>query len=368
MHIRDSSGIYGAERVILALGRNINKEKFNFLLLCMRREDVRNEELIAAAEENGIKVISVDVSRKIDLNAITKIRNIFRENSVSIFHSHDFKSDIYGVLASMNLGIKRVTTAHGSTRDSMKIRTYLLLDEKIFYRFFDKIIAVSNDIFMQFSEEKRLRPKIELIQNGVDPLLLLDNANDKDLDKKFDFPKNCKIFGVAGRLFPDKGQQIFLEAFSRAHKINPSIAALIVGDGPEKNEIERRIQELKLEDRVFLYGFQKDMKNVYDSIDYLVIPSVREGLPYVLLEAMARKVPVIATAVGDIPLLVEDGVTGYLVSPKDPKALRERMLDLLSNHNKSKDMAERAYQLVIEKFSADRMVQKTENLYSSLVA
>lgn len=365
IHIRDSSGIYGAERVILTLGRNIDTKRFKVSVLCMRNENGDGERLISKANELGIQTIAVNVKGRIDFNAMLNIRRIFKENAVSIFHSHDFKSDFYGLLASINLPIKRVTTAHGSTRDSIMKKVYLYWDEKVIYRFFDKIVAVSENVGKELGKKNVSPEKIEIIQNGLD--LNSIGKEDGRAEKPLNIPEGHKVFAVIGRLYPDKGHKYFLDAFSKVCQKHPFVKALIFGDGPEKKNVLRQIHVLKLEDKAALCGVRSDMKNVYDQIDFLVIPSLREGLPYALLEGMASKVPIVATAVGDIPFVVENGVTGYLVPPGESGSLEKGMIDLLALPVKAKEMAERAYRLVLEKFSADRMVRNTENLYLSLV-
>lgn len=367
MHIRDSSGIYGAERVILTLGQKIDKKRFKLSVLCMRSEDGNGEKLISKTDELGIQNIPVNVKGRMDFNAILNIRKIFRENTVSIFHSHDFKSNFYGLLASINLPIKRVTTAHGSTRDSIMKRAYLFWDERVGYRFFDKIVAVSENTGRELTKKHVNLEKIEIIQNGLDLESMEKEGDREGFEKPFNIFNRDKIFAVIGRLYPDKGHQYFLHAFSKLSQKDPSIKGLVLGDGPAKEKITRTIHTLKLENRVSLCGVRPDMKNVYNQIDFLIIPSLREGLPYVLLEAMASKVPVLATAVGDIPLLVENGVTGYLVAPGESEGLEKGMIDLLTNPIRAREMADRAYRVVVEKFSADRMVRKTEKLYTSLV-
>lgn len=367
MHIRDSSGIYGAERVILTLGEHINKNRFKFSVLCMKSEDGNGEKLISEANQLGIRTIPVNVRGRTDFNAILNIRKILKENAVSIFHSHDFKSNFYGLLASINLPIKRVTTAHGSTRDSMMKRAYLFWDERFVYKFFDKIVAVSQNTGIELEKRHVRSKKIEIIQNGLDPTSIEKEKDRTGFEKPLNIPKGHKVVAIIGRLYPDKGHQYFLYAFSKVYQKYPSIKALIFGEGPAEDKIAKQIHDLKLDNRVSLCGVRSDMKNVYKQIDFLVIPSLREGLPYVLLEAMASKVPILATSVGDIPLLIENGVTGYLVSPGESEGLEKGMIDLLSNPTKAREMAKKAYRVVLEKFSADRMVRNTEKLYMSLL-
>jgi glycosyltransferase involved in cell wall biosynthesis len=367
LHIRDSSGIYGGERVILTLGRAISKgNRFRFSLLCMRRADGRSQALIEMARMAGIDVHPVDVDSRMDIGAVGKIREFIRDNKVSVIHTHDFKSDFYGLLATRNLDVKRVATAHGSTRDSILKRLYLFFDERLIYRYYDKIIAVSEELQTQLMKKNVPPGAIEVIQNGLDMDLLGLRREVEEPPLPIEKKQGMKIFGVIGRLYPDKGQSHFLDAFKAIADAFPHCYGVMVGDGPDFERLSQEIKSLHLEYRVHLCGVRKDMKKVYETIDYLVIPSFTEGLPYVLLEAMAGGVPVLATAVGDIPMLVEDGRTGFLVPPGDVAALSGRMRGLLEDERLARTMAKEAQALVQKRYSAKRMVEQTESLYSSL--
>lgn len=369
LHIRDSGGIYGGERVILTLGKSMARQGlFDVSLLCMRRHDGRSEAMISSATKVGMHVQPIDVRGRLDPMAILRIRNYVRENNISLIHTHDFKSDFYGLWATFNLGVKRVATAHGSTRDSLGKKLYLFFDEQIAYRFYDKIIAVSKDL-EDYLRKISIRPsKIEVIQNGLDiDLLRLNTGLDEPplpLVKK----TGMRIFGVIGRLYPDKGQAEFLYAFASLTKEHSELYGIIVGDGPERERLAHLIEALGLHERVYLCGARKNIKEVYDMIDFLVIPSFTEGLPYVLLEAMASNIPILATAVGDIPLLIQDEVTGYLVLPGDREAMTRRMKDLLLCPEHASTMACKGKQLVEERYSARKMVDETEKLYRSLIS
>jgi len=366
-HIRDSSGIFGAERVILTLHKNIDRSRFNFSLICMRRRDGRSERLIATAKRSDLTVFPVDVKGRFDISALREIRQILGEHSVSIVHSHDFKSDLYSLLASHHLKISRVATAHGSTRDSLLKKVYLFCDERILYGFLDRIIAVSEDVRNLLVRARVPSEKIAVIQNGLDSDLLMSEPDCKGTRQPLPTSKENTVFAVIGRLYPDKGHRFFLQAFSNVQKRNPQIQALFVGEGPFREQIEKQIRELGLEDRVFLCGERSDMKWVYEHIDYIVIPSLREGLPYVLLEAMGSGIPVVATSVGDIPLLIDDAESGYLVPPGNIEMLCQRMEDLLNRHEEAALMAKKAKDVVREKFSAERMARHTEEVYQALV-
>ena len=228
LHLRDSNGLYGAERVILTLGRNINQRRFKFSLLCMDRSDASNRELITAANSMGIKVNQIRVEGRLNLISIVKLRTFLKINKVDIIHTHDFKSDFYGLLATVFLPVKRIATAHGSTRDSRIKRIYLYLAEKIIYRYYDKIVAVSDDLKKFLVSRKVPSGKIEMIRNGFDFHTLTNNSPPGNLGLDFN-PAEYRIFGIVGRLFPDKGHSFFLEAFKSVIEAHKNIKALIIG-------------------------------------------------------------------------------------------------------------------------------------------
>jgi glycosyltransferase involved in cell wall biosynthesis len=285
-------------------------------------------------------VDTLEVRGRFDNRAISGLRNYLRENRIDIIHTHDFKSDFYGLVSACSLGIKRISTAHGSTRDSLLKRLYLFFDEHIVYRCFDRVIAVSEDLRTQLSQKFIPPAKIALIQNGLDMDLMDRKGDGTEPELAFPAEPGTKVFAVIGRLYPDKGHALFLEAFSALAREHPDVICAIVGDGPEKESIQNRIEASGLVEKVFCCGVVKDIKRVYHSIDYLVIPSLTEGLPYVLLEAMASGIPVLATSVGDIPLLVQDGHTGYLIPAGDIDALVRRMKDLVTMPERARLMAE----------------------------
>lgn len=364
MHIRDSSGIFGAERVILTLAKNIDTNKASLGLLCLRRKDGRSQRLIDAAHQVGIDVFPVDVSGRFDIGALWKMRAILRSQKVDVIHTHDFKSDFYGLGATVGTRVARVATAHGSTRDSLLKKLYLLFTEKGTYRFFHRVIAVSQDLRSYLLACGLPSWKIETIQNGID-FSLLDAAVPGNEAPLPDLNGRC-VFSVIGRLFPDKGHRFFLEAFCRVYRTHARAAAMIIGDGPEKEAIIEKIHHLKLEGVVHLCGVRANMAEAYAHTDCLVIPSLTEGLPYVLLEAMGKRVPVIASGVGDIPLLIKQDATGYLVKPGDVDDLEQKMTSFLDHTSQNAQMAVNAYSLVTEKYAASQMAAKTEALYRQL--
>lgn len=367
LHVRDSSGIYGAERVILALGNKLNKDIFDLKLLCMQGTNFQSNILASQASELGINTLSLPIKGKFDWTAIKELRAVLLKYCVDIVHSHDFKSDFYVMLASYGKNIKRVATSHGSTRDSAMKRFYLEFDENFVYRQLDMIVSVSKSIASGLEKKGLDTDKICVIQNGLDLELLKKKHKESGKENGLFFKSHKITFAIVGRLFPDKGHRFFLRAFAKIIHEYPEARALIIGDGPARESIEGQVKTLRLENYVTMCGVLNNMQTVYERIDCLVIPSLREGLPYVLLEAAANRVPILATSVGDVPQLIEDGKTGYLVEPGNAAELQERLVRFLNKKDNIKKMVENCYNLFEKEFSADRMVRETEDLYLSLV-
>lgn len=364
VHLRDSSGLFGAERAILTLARHIDNQKFEFSLLCLKGEGQKVESLADAARNLGIHTQTVDATGRFDIRAILEIRKYIKNSDVKIIHSHDFKSNLYALLATLNTKIKRVNTAHGSTKESVLKRLYLYINDKIVCLFFDAVIVVSERLYGQLTNNCKYKDKFQVIQNGMD---LVAEENDS-ADIPLELPTEKKIFAVVGRIFPDKGHRYFLEAFSRLVEKRSDIAAVIVGDGPAGEDVSMQIEHLNLNGIVIMCGVRSDMKEIYKRIDYLIIPSLREGLPYVLLEAMLNRVPVVATPVGDIPLLVDDGKTGYLTEPGNVDELEEKMYALIANTSHTEKMADDAFAFVKKYYSANTMATSTEALYQKVLS
>jgi glycosyltransferase involved in cell wall biosynthesis len=367
LHIRDSGGIFGGERAILTLARNLDRELYDLTLLCMRRPDGRSERFISLAQRMGIQVEALNVSGRLDVKAVLQLRDFIRANAVSIIHTHDFKSNFYGIWATMKMNVGKVATAHGSTRDSLLKKAYLFYDEHLTYRFFHKIITVSQELHEQLSGHAAVRGKLAVIPNGLDPELLGFTEGNDEAPLSFPRKPGMKTFAVVGRLFPDKGQSLFIKAFAQIAQEFPDAAGLIAGDGPVRNDILKLIDSLGLSQRVHYCGVRMNMKEIYDLTDFLVIPSYTEGLPYVLLEAMALGIPILSTSVGDIPRIIRHGVTGYLVPPGDAQAMSGRMKELMRAPSVARIMATAGKRFVHENCSARKMARMTEDLYQSLV-
>jgi glycosyltransferase involved in cell wall biosynthesis len=295
-----------------------------------------------------------------------------------------FRAEVVGVLAA-----ERVV-AHGATRPyliqtihSSRVRS--LADRETLVRLtpaMDRLVAVSQAIAGKLEREGRaaLAP-VTLIHNGVDLARYDHTEACCTLPEEYGFAEGTPLVGVVARLEPEKGHATLLEAWPRVLQHVPSARLLVVGEGSLAGPLHEQAEGLGLlgepceGDRcvgtrharpgakVVFTGRRDDVPSVTAALDVAVLPSYREALGLVILEAMALSRPVVATNVGGIPEMVEDGVTGLLVPPRDPGALADAIVRLLTDHPLADTLGRNGYRLVRERFGVERMMAALEELY-----
>ena len=220
----------------------------------------------------------------------------------------------------------------------------------------------------------RPREKVVLIHNGIDPYKLDFLEKDEAKIKLYEkLPSNQKrgnffreglIIGTIANFYPTKGLQYLIEAFSTLNAQHSTLNAslVIIGDGPERKKIELRIKDAELQNSVFLTGRIPDAHRYLKVFDIFVLPSVKEGFPWALLEAMSAKLPVIATVVGANPEIIENDKNGLLVPPADSTAIAEALERLVKNESLRHEFGIQAHQTVLHRFSLNRMISQIEAL------
>jgi glycosyltransferase involved in cell wall biosynthesis len=235
----------------------------------------------------------------------------------------------------------------------------------------DMVITVSKEVYEAELERSGTVPsRVALIRNGVqvDDFAATERPHLEMTAREWDIDGNTTVIGTLARFHKQKGHSYLLEAMTRVQTQRPGTRALLVGDGPLRPEMEAKAGELDLSETVIFTGIRRDVPEILALLDVFVLPSLWEGLPVALLEAMAAGLPVVATRVGGVPEVVIDGVTGLLVPPRDPEALSETILRLLQDSDLRHRMGQAGQERVREHFSVDQMIRKTEALYERLLA
>lgn len=348
----------GVEEHVLGLLKNINREEFEPMLLCP-------QQLITLIKQDlekiNVKYYSVCIRRWWNIKAIRKFLAILKQEKPDIVHSHLFFATRFAAPLSKFAGVPVVMeTAHIREAWRRGIKKAYFID-KFFYRFVDKIIAVSDAVKEYLVNEKKLSgKKIEVIRNGVD---LQRFRPDLEIGNNGKF----KI-GVIGRLEPQKGHRYFLEAVKMLDGKFKDVKFLIAGEGGLRKDLEQKCRELKIEHRVEFLGFRRDIVSVFRELDLVVLPSLYEGLPLVALEAGAMGKPVIATNVDGSPEIVVNNKTGFIVPSEDSVSLKEAIEMFLADRGLATDFGENARRHIEKEFELKKQVAKTERLYKLIVS
>ena len=354
----------GPELILKAMAKYLNKEKYR-LVVVLWLHPVSSEKLRYVLEKEGVEV-EVLRTHRFNPRIIFQFVKIIKKYHAQILHTHDFLSDIWGIFAGRIAGCKTLCSAHGFVQCSLKIKAYEYLDLKLM-KYFDRVIAGSNSMagFLraQGIEDKR----ISVIHNSIDQGDILPCGKECDFRKEFSIQKNESIVGVLGRLSSEKGHNIFLKAIADIKQQTPKACRyVIVGDGAEKTNLQLLAKKLQISDRVIFTGYYHNIYCFLKFCDVFVLPSIRESLPLVLLEAMSFGIPVVATDVGGVSELINNKSVGFLIKPGSSKQLGEAILQILSNSEAAERIGEKGRQRVTQQFNARRMIQKLSVIYQNL--
>jgi glycosyltransferase involved in cell wall biosynthesis len=347
-------------------------------LLVVGREGDREGNFLGMAEAKGIpmKVIPT-FGRRIDpfrdLITLARLVRLMKRERPDIVHTHTAKAGALGRLAARLAGVPVVVhTFHGSVFDGYfgprVAGLFQWIERKLALRT-DTIIAVSERVAADLVE-RRIAPrdKIEVVPLGLE----LDRFRNVELSRgelrrELGLPLQAQLVGSVGRLVPIKDLPTLLGAMVELSATQPEAILLVVGDGPERPALEQLAGRLGLSSRVRFLGFRDDLERIYADLDVAVNCSLNEGTPVSLIEAMASGVPVIATAVGGTPDLLDEGRLGKLVPAADPKALARGLAEILSGNGRLTKTATRARRSVTQRFSLERLLGDLDGLYLRLL-
>jgi glycosyltransferase involved in cell wall biosynthesis len=356
-HLHSTLGVYGAERWTFALVKYLDAREFESVVVSVGTKPGADS-FYRMLKAEGIAAFHIAVPGRINPRAVWQLRRLLELESIDILHTHGFKSDVLGYLATRNLAVRLVSTLHGWTaHEGLRVHVYEAIS-RWFLRRFDRIYPLSPALLEQLRREKFNPLKLRLIRNAVDL-------------SPFEFRFNIRQAGepfsllFVGRLCRPKGLFDLLHAFSRTH-VSEGARLRIVGDGPDRYALEALARRLDIAGKVDFIGTVSSIASFLRESHALILPSHSEGIPRVVMEAFAAGVPVIGTAIPGIEQLVEDQVTGLLVPVADPDALARALERLTSDVGLAQRMALNARMKVTAKHSADRMAHEFREEYRRL--
>lgn len=349
VHLVASPFIGGPERQVLGLARHLPASyRSTFVSF---PEHGKCKAVLDQAKNDGFDAYALRHNTpqfgKAARELICALRNL-RADAVLC---NGYKPDIVGWYAAHRLGIPALSVSHGWTAATLKVWAYEMID-RLVLRWMDRVVCVSQAQADRVKNARVPERKVIVIRNAIGQEAFAP-PDPTYRDKLFSFfPRRpCLIVGSAGRLSPEKGFPLLVQAARTLAPMFPDIGFVHFGEGPQRGEMVQAIFVAGLEDRFILAGFHTDVNKYLPYLDLCVLPSYTEGLPVVLLEAFAAGVPVVATAVGGTPEVVDDKVNGLLVPSGDVPALTAAIETLLRDANLRKEMAERGKTKVQEQFT-----------------
>lgn len=320
--------------------------------------------LLERAAPKGLPTEAVPMPSEWSLSAIRTLADILRRRRIQIIHMHTSHACSLGGWAAR---LARVPARVISRRVDFSTRSNPL--RKLKYQWgVDRVVAISNgvrDVLIRDGLDPR---RIEVIRSGIDPSPFDPTYPPDEARKEFGIALDAPVVGCVAHFADHKGHRYLLESATRVVSAVPDVRFLLVGDGELKPKIELQINRLSLEKYFILAGFRSDIPRLLAAMDIVVLSSHLEGLGTSLLDAMAMARPVVATSVGGIPEMVEEGANGRLVPPRDPAALARALMDLIGKPAERKRMGEAGRARVLKEFSADAMVSATESLYRRVLS
>jgi glycosyltransferase involved in cell wall biosynthesis len=305
-----SGGLYGAEVMVLHLMRALRNRGENVTLGVIVNRRNPHRELLRKAREAGIEAVEIPCRGRADLATVRRVRELVKATGAHIVHSHGYKSNLYALAAKGGGRFPLVSTCHNWTNQSAALRFYAMLD-RLALRRFERVFCVSAAVRLKLLNSGISERNAQLVENGVPLLDFCDSAASLVDIASEQGPR----IGMVGRLVEQKGFQLVLKAAPHILKRFPKARFIVVGDGPYREELTSLARQLRIESSVSFLGRRDDMPGVYRSLDVFVLPSLNEGMPMTLLEAMAAGVPAIATRVGAVPSIIDHQETGVLVEP-----------------------------------------------------
>jgi glycosyltransferase involved in cell wall biosynthesis len=352
---------------MLALADGLDRARYASAFVVTREGRFADE-----IRRRGFPVTVIDLSHLVSARALLALARHFRRARPDLVHTAGARASFYGRLAARLAGVPAViSSVHTSIADyevaGWRRRLYLGLDRAT-ARIAGRIIATSEAMAADLvARHQAPRARVVTIPNRPDPRDLVATKPREAVRHELGAGAAETLVGVVARLTEQKGVADFLDAAARLAD-RPGWRAAIVGDGPERGDLDVRARRLGLGERCRFVGTRTDLGDLLAAFDLLVVPSRSEGLPYLVLEAMVAGTPLVATAVGGIPEVVVDGVHGVLVPPRDPARLAAAMARCLDDPGHARALAESARRHAAETLSPGAMLRAVGAVYAAVLA
>jgi glycosyltransferase involved in cell wall biosynthesis len=356
----------GAERVAMEIATRLDRSRFESVYCASRMSPGIASTAIAEQrmQEAGVRHFSLGRKSAIDQWRWAGLYRALRRERFDVIHSHMFGSNAWGALIGKLARVPAIV-AHEHTWSFEGRPVRRLVDREVIGRGSDVFVAVSRADRRKMIEIEGVNPKkVLFVPNGIPTP---PPPSGVDVRAELGIPAGAPVIGTVSVLRPQKALDVFVRAAVPLLRDYPDLRVWIAGEGPLKSELGELARSLGAQDRVTLLGYRSDVPDVLNSLDVAVSSSLFEGSPLAVMEYMEAARPIVATTVGGVPDLIDDGVHGLLVPPADPVALGAALRRMLDDREAAQAMGERARERRRREFDIDLTVRRFESLYLRLL-
>ncbi|HEY1379580.1 MAG TPA: glycosyltransferase [Gemmataceae bacterium] len=366
LHLRTVSGKGGGPEKTLLNSPRFLTDSYRMRLAYVRPEGDPAYDMPQRAAAQAVELADVPERSGADPRTVWRLAREVAAFRPDVLHAHDYKTNLLGLVLGRCFRIPVVTTLHGYVERGGRLEAYYLAD-RLALPLMDHVVSVSDDLDDHARATRVPRRRRSLIENAIDTDQYARRSDPAAAKRRWGLPENGFVVGAIGRLSPEKGFDVLIRAAAQLCRAGTDLHVVIAGEGAARPDLEALIAELGVGDRVRLLGHCGDTRGLYEALDLFVLSSYREGLPNVLLEALAMEVPVVATRVAGVPRLIRDGETGILVDPGSVDSLAAAMARLLGDPEARGRLAAGGRRLVVDRFSFAARMNKVRAVYDRLL-
>lgn len=365
LHLIGSNLVGGPEKQILHHAKDMQDSEYRLAIGSFH--DLRERpEVLVAAEQRNIPTVCLPGGVRLDL--VSRLSRILSDRKGSLLCTHGFKANVVGYLAARATNTSHVAFVRGFTAENKRVIFYEMLERQALKRA-QRVVCVSEKQAEQIAALRGTRRPPIVVKNAMLPPYSRQHDGEPASRSSIGIPDNAFVFGSVGRLSQEKGHRFMISAFHQLCAQAPGNAPLfliVVGDGHEQKPLEQQASQLGIRERVYFAGFQGNCTEWMHLFDCMIQPSLTEGTPNTVLEALCLKVPVIATAVGGVPDLIVDGRNGLLVPSADVTQMAAAMKTMWLDPELRRELTSGAEELTWEyspAYQRERLIELYEEVF-----
>jgi glycosyltransferase involved in cell wall biosynthesis len=323
-------------------------------------------DIVRKAERYSAPLVSIPDRGATDWRVVQELVRLCRRENVRIWHGHDYKTNLLGLLIRKFHPMRLVTTAHGWVHHTARTPVYYRIDRWCLPRY-ERVFCVSDDLLDECLKAGVPSGNCVLLENGIDTEDYRRSRSVGEAKARLGFPAAGTLIGAVGRLEPEKAFDALILSVADLRDAGEDVGLVIVGEGSDRTRLTELARDRNLADRVILAGWQSDVRSYYEAMDVFALSSLREGLPNVLLEAMALKVPCVATRINGVPRVIQHGANGLLVTPADRGELTTALRRLVRSPSLREELIAAGRRTVETRYSFAERMRRLASAYDQLI-